>query len=175
MALVGAGLAAVDVVAGLSVEGGYTLRLAYLHLALVIVGVAGVVAGAWQWSRGQGSGVLVASCALLLGAQLPWSLAGAGGRPWFAVAGIAAALPLAASLALLSAWSPPALERWPVRFPVPQPPRERPRVRDLDGARLGAGPSAPGWYPDPDADASPCWRWWDGRGWTDHRSSGAAG
>lgn len=171
-AIAGAAFAVIDIGAGLLLDGAYTFALAYLHLLVVGVGAAGVVAGVWQNGRGAPPALLMTSCALLLGAQLPWSLAGLTGRPWFAQVGLAAPVLLAAALVQLSGWDArPAADRLGRAFRGGAP-RGAYRESDDDDA---SPPRAPGWYPDPEAQTAPCWRWWDGRDWTEHRSPGATG
>lgn len=188
LACAGTAFALLDIGGGLLVGGGYTLRTVFLHLLVVGAGAAGVVAALLPGVRDQRQTLLVASCALLIGAQAPWTTEGLLSRPWFALVGIASVAFLLASIVVVSGvWrAAPArtsvasgVERVrahrPRQLGFQQLRRSRPTSADAPELRPGAGPTAPGWYPDPDAEAAPCWRWWDGRRWTEHRSSGAAG
>ena len=91
-------------------------------------------------------------------------------------------------LGVVAQGSPPGRATWlPVRTPaprepgapephpasvVPSPPDARP------GGPAGPAPAPaqslppPGWHPDP--SGRHWWRWWDGRGWTDHVADGGA-
>jgi len=93
-------------------------------------------------------------------------------------------------LGIVGEGNPPGRATWlPVRAPAPRP-RPEPEVGEVgtglpaeavgvgggppDVAAPGAGSSLPppGWHPDP--SGRHWWRWWDGRGWTEHVADGGA-
>ncbi len=86
-------------------------------------------------------------------------------------------------LGVVAQGAPPGRATWlpavaPVPRAVPKPPTEAP----VPDAPTEQGPHAatqpfsklppPGWHPDP--SGRHWWRWWDGRGWTDHVADGGA-
>jgi hypothetical protein len=91
-------------------------------------------------------------------------------------------------LGVVAEGNPPGRATWlPVRTPAPKPrPEPTPPATAADDAGAvpvpaqglpgvplpsGAVPP-PGWHPDP--SGRHWWRWWDGRGWTDHVADGGA-
>jgi hypothetical protein len=93
-------------------------------------------------------------------------------------------------LGVVAEGNPPGRATWlPVRTPVPKPRPEPTAAAGTPGER-GPAPAStppeaspspslpsggmppPGWHPDP--SGRHWWRWWDGRGWTDHVADGGA-
>lgn len=176
-------MAATDLVAGLAVIGGYTAQYSYLRaLAVAVCVVAVVVACTGALSRDRRDLAVLAATAL--GAlQLPWSLAGVGGRPWYALVGLVAC-PVLLGSALGLAW--PRIESALARRRVRAVERDVARAahraeRQPDEQIVRPAPPAsvapsgvpaaddappPGWYRDPSGELR--WRWWDGASWTAH-------
>ena len=85
-------------------------------------------------------------------------------------------------LGVLAQGSPPGRATWlPAIVPAPKP-KPAPAITKVPDRPTEQGPHAatqpfsklppPGWHPDP--SGRHWWRWWDGRGWTDHVADGGA-
>ena len=87
-------------------------------------------------------------------------------------------------LGVVAQGSPPGRATWlPMVAPVPKPaapatpgPTAVPERPTEQGPVAATQPFSklppPGWHPDP--SGRHWWRWWDGRGWTDHVADGGA-
>lgn len=187
LAAFGATLVVADLLGGLVVFGGYTLELVALRVLAAAVAAALILRRAIgrRLDRSVSAAGPDPWVALLVGLELPGSLAGLTGRPWFAIVGLAAVPVLLASLALTTEFS--AVRATAGRRAMP---RRRKRLRRASATGAVAGRSHPqaetdlvvlrpravaqpaGWYPDPESRDRHVWRWWDGRTWTEHRSPG---
>jgi hypothetical protein len=144
--------AALDLLHGV-VAGRYVVAYAWLHLAvLAFTAGALLVAGV----SGRASPWTIPALGVLIGAELPWSGAGA--------LNTAALLPLVvAGLAALALLALTSVDPGEIDVKLASEPGTAGGQR---ATRVG-----PGWYPDP---TDPTWlRWWDGRTWTAARHRAA--